>query len=155
MGTPRYPNDISKQMRDAANGTRDVFTMAASNQRQTRPWLSAGISDSATTFWPSTTSATFTDMQRATFVRTHESWGFWARVSAPAAGSEFRIVSSSGTVLFGPMSCASGVNEIQGIITLPGPEDYYADFFVKTQVRSITAGQTTLTTIASFYGREL
>jgi hypothetical protein len=74
-------------------------------------------------------------------------------VSAPAAGSELRVVDEASNVLLAPVSISSGTNTLTGTFSVPAGLDYYEEFTVYFQIRSVSSGQSTRATVASVYGR--
>jgi hypothetical protein len=147
---PSYPRRVQDVMRDQRRQARDAFTAAATPSAG-RPFIPWSVSCADPAQWAATTSSSFTALARATGWRSHPSYMFAVRVSAPALGSQARAVDSVGSVLWGPVSYSSGVSSTEGTIDLSS-YDFYDDMYVEFQIRSNTSGQTSRLCLAFFAG---
>jgi hypothetical protein len=153
VGTPNYRPDLAKEFRDLRRGAAAAFTATAGVKKEGRPWSAMTVSDTDSARWPSTTSDSFTDAQAASGTRSHPTVAYTVLVSAPAAGSELRVVDEASNVLLSPVSISSGTNTLTGTFPVPAGLDYYEEFTVYFQIRSVASGQSTRATVASVYGR--
>lgn len=153
MGVPNYGPDLAKELRELRLSVGRVWTAVSSVQKDGRPWSPMTVSDVSSSRWPSTTSASFTSLQEAGGTRSHPSLGYLLKISAPAAGSEWRVIDEASNILVPATSAASGVTSVSGTFSAPSGLDYYEPFQVFFQARSITAGQTTAISLGRIYGR--
>jgi hypothetical protein len=135
------------------NATADAFTLAT--RANNRPFTPPVITDSATSRWPSTTSASYADIQTIRHVNTHPLYNVTVRVNAPAAGSTFRLkMESDATVLYESSLITVGQQDVSFTFSLPSSVAYYGEFGIILQAKSTTAGQTTSVVVARFYGSD-
>ena len=153
MGTPNYGPDMAKDMRDLRLASARTFTSGATIVREGRPWSSLTVSDYASSRWPSTTSASFTSLQTAGGARSHPNLAYVVKMSVPAAGAELRVIDAAANVILSPIAVTVGSPILSGTFPVPAGLDYYEEFEVYFQARSITAGQTTRLAVAGIYGR--
>lgn len=153
MGVPNYPTDLGSEMRNMRRNISNAFNGTSTCVPGYRPWSALTVSDVASAMWPSTTSNTFTSLQMAAGTRSHPAVGYLVKIVAPAAGSEWRVTDSLGGLILAATSVSSGSHEYSGTFTLPFDIDFYDEFEVYFQARSVTAGQTTSLTVARIYGR--
>lgn len=151
MGTPAYPADLVAEIREIKARLREISSSSLIVNQSGRPWTPAMISPFS---MPSTTSTSFTTLQYISSFKSHESMAITIRISAPAGGSQVRIMMDDGvTVVRGPDSVLSGSHDITFKSQLPASIDSYSDFTLLFQVKSVTSGQTTSGIILNAYCR--
>ena len=151
MGTPRYDMEFSRLRRELDNSIKGAFTVAT--RANSRPYVPPVISDVTSTRWPSTTTNGYVGLQYASHVNSHGTFHVSVAVSAPANGSQIRVIDeASSTVLYESGVISSGSSVVTFNISLPVTIGYYDEFTVVLQGKSVTVGQTTYAVFRKFYG---
>lgn len=154
MGTPAYPRDIAGELRALRLKIDECWSaVAALGGAEGRPWDTPTVSDVSSTRWPSTTSDTFSNVQRVMGFRAHPNLHYEIRVSAPAGDAEWRITDGAGDVLLAAQSATSGFTTFSGNVAIPGSVAYYGEYEIIFQARSLIAGETTRLVTRVVYGR--
>lgn len=153
MGTPNYPDDPGRVMRDLKRGISDTFTGTSVVNPNARPWMPMTVASDLTASWPSVTGTSFASLLTVAGVRSHPNVALWLRVNAPAAGSEVRVTTPASSVLYGPVTFTSGLNSSNILVPLDPSIAYYGEFNILVHARSLAAGQVTSVMVARAYGR--